>query len=102
LTAILSGQAKAVVTTVEALLQYAPPMEMFDRALFGLKTGQKLEPDELCRRLLDAGYLPCDVIEGKGQFSRRGGIVDFFVPQMGNPTGSSFLMTKSTPSPPLI
>lgn len=89
-TAVLSGQARAVVTTIEALLQYAPPMEMFRRALLGLKPGQQIDPDRLCAHLSSAGYLSCDVIEGKGQFSRRGGIVDFFVPQLPLPVRVEF------------
>jgi transcription-repair coupling factor (superfamily II helicase) len=99
-TAVLSGQAKAGVATIEAVLQYAPPMEMFRRALLGLAPRQKIEPDSLCAHLLSAGYLPCDVIEGKGQFSRRGGIVDFFVPQLPHPIRVEFLTTRSTPSRP--
>jgi transcription-repair coupling factor (superfamily II helicase) len=89
-TAILSGQARAVVTTIEALMQYAPPMEMFRRAMLKLSPGQHIDPAELCRHLLGAGYLPCDVIEGKGQFSRRGGIVDFFAPQFTSPIRVEF------------
>jgi len=44
----------------------------------------EIDLDELCARLFDFGYEPREIVTAKGQFARRGGIVDVF------PFGSYF------------
>ena len=46
---------------------------------------QFLTLDELTHRLTDAGYERCSQVEGMGQFSVRGGILDIFPPQAEHP-----------------
>ncbi len=43
-----------------------------------LVAGQELPPDELAERLVDLGYARADVVEHRGGFAVRGGVVDVF------------------------
>ena len=42
-----------------------------------------MTPEELLSFLIGAGYVQADQVEGVCQFSRRGGILDFFPPHRG-------------------
>ena len=43
-----------------------------------LVTGLELPPDALAERLVDLGYRRADVVEHRGEFAVRGGVVDVF------------------------
>ena len=58
-----------------------------------------MEIEDLLSALVQCGYTREDQIEGPGQFSRRGGIVDFYSPSASAPVRVEFWGTRSTPSP---
>ncbi len=73
-------QKKPIVicTSAEALLKKMPaPGELKNRFL-SLAQGQTIEPDMLAERLVDMGYLRVEQVETRGQFARRGEILDIF------------------------
>ncbi len=76
LSAILRGECDAVVTTLSAALLYTMPRGLFTALSFTLKVGDEVEPASLCERLIALGYRRTELVDGVGQFSRRGGIVD--------------------------
>ena len=80
LCALHKQEKVTVVTTPEALLQSTIPPKEFDALFFSLTVGKALSPEDLCRRLVQLGFSHAERVEGVGQFSRRGGIVDFFSP----------------------
>lgn len=82
---LVGGRVRAVCCSVEAALQYTVPREDFCRNTLTLKSGTALPQAELARRLLDAGYSRRFQVEGPGQFSVRGGIVDIYAPDMAAP-----------------
>ncbi len=47
-----------------------PPLELVN--------GLELPPDALAERLVDLGYLRADVVEHRGEFAVRGGVLDVF------------------------
>ncbi|MDR1815311.1 MAG: transcription-repair coupling factor [Clostridiales Family XIII bacterium] len=71
-----AGTACVVVCPVSAALAAVPPREAFSAARFAVSTGQRLDPEELKRRLADAGYVREPYTESPGAFSVRGGILD--------------------------
>ncbi len=77
LSAILTGELDAVITTPEALLQYTMPRRHLAERTLRLRVGDTLTPEALCRVLAASGYLSVTTVEGAGQFAHRGGIVDF-------------------------
>jgi transcription-repair coupling factor (superfamily II helicase) len=54
------------------------PRAAFSAHTVRIRGGEVLPTDELCERLLGAGYTREYMVEGKGQFSVRGGIVDIY------------------------
>lgn len=68
----------AICTTSEALLQIVmPPDELLKRSV-PISLNETLSPDEFIRALVAAGYVRVDMVEGAGQFARRGGIIDVY------------------------
>ena len=80
LSGILSGAFDAVITTPDAMLGYTIPAERLQDATLTLDFDTRIEPDDLCLRLVEAGYARVNMVDGAGQFARRGGIVDVYPP----------------------
>ncbi|MBR6530400.1 MAG: transcription-repair coupling factor [Clostridia bacterium] len=80
LAALCSEEKALVVTTAEAALQTTLTPEKFSSLFCRIRRGETLSPEELTARLLRHGFSRADRVEGVGQFSVRGGIVDFFSP----------------------
>lgn len=74
-----------VVTYPEALLSVTVPYEIWKKASVRLSEGDEMETEELATRLVRLGYRREDMVEGAGQFSIRGGIVDVFPCGCDNP-----------------
>ena len=55
-----------------------------------LKREEDFSPNELIERLVSAGYVREDPLNNFGQFSVRGGILDVWSPDMGNPVRIEF------------
>ncbi|MCD8331712.1 MAG: transcription-repair coupling factor [Oscillospiraceae bacterium] len=90
LETMLSGTAGLVAATVEALLQRTIPKEQLAGVRFTLDSAGSYDLIELSERLAAAGYTRCQQVEGVGQFSLRGGILDFFSPAHPQPVRVEF------------
>ena len=73
---IVKKQNKIVVTTIEAAMQKMIRKESLYKHVLSLKVGDTFNLELLKEKLVLLGYERYDLIEGKGQFSVRGGIVD--------------------------
>jgi len=73
---IQNGKSKIIVTTIEAAMQKMITKESLYKYKIDLKTGDTVKLNDLKEKLVKLGYERYDLIEGKGQFSVRGGIVD--------------------------
>ena len=80
LSGILSGAFDAVITTPDAMLGYTIPTERLLDATMTLDFDTRIDPEDLAHRLIAAGYARVDMVDGAGQFARRGGIVDIYPP----------------------
>ena len=88
---VLLGEGQTLaICTVSGLLQRTLPPEYFVNTSFFLTVGGVISPEEAERRLLLCGYIRTEQVEGPGQFSRRGGILDFFSPAYENPVRCEF------------
>jgi transcription-repair coupling factor (superfamily II helicase) len=78
--AALAGATDAIVIASAAGLaaHTLPPAAL--RAARRIEVGTRLDPEELLRHLLEAGYESVPLVEAPGQVARRGGIVDVFPP----------------------
>ncbi|MBE7005362.1 MAG: transcription-repair coupling factor [Ruminococcaceae bacterium] len=80
LCTLAAGKADVLVATVEGMLQRTLPPDAARDAALTLRVGGRSDPGELARRLLAAGYARAEQVEGVGQFSTRGGILDVWSP----------------------
>lgn len=90
LSRLQNGSCDCIVSCIDAALQFTLGPEELSRRLFTLSSGQPLAIDELISALTSCGYTREAQIEGPGQFSRRGGIVDFFSPSAPLPVRVEF------------
>ena len=79
-----------VVAPVRGLIYPLAPPAAFDLYRFEVGQRQALRPDDLSEFLLGAGYVRVDLVSSMGEFSRRGGIIDFFPPEGGSPVRVEF------------
>ncbi len=75
---LITGETQAVVCSADSLLHRVMPRSVFSRHTIRLKVGDVHPVDELIERLLASGYSREYMVEGRGQFSIRGGIVDIY------------------------
>lgn len=76
LNQLVKNEKNIIVTTIEAAMQKMITKENLYRNVIKLKVGDALNLEELKEKLILLGYERYDLIEGKGQFSVRGGIID--------------------------
>ena len=76
LNKIQKKKAKIVVTTVEALMQKMITKSSLYKNCLEFKVGKRYSLEEVKQNLILLGYERSDLIEGKGQFSVRGDIID--------------------------
>ena len=65
-----------VVTTVEACMQKLPSQKSLYENELEFQVGKSYHLEEIKKKLVKLGYARYELIEGRGQFSIRGGIVD--------------------------
>ena len=87
---MLSGESAVTVTTPEALMQRCIPPRLLEETSFSLEDGREYALSDVTARLLKAGYVRADQVEGPGQFALRGGILDFYSPSEPAPVRCEF------------
>ncbi len=90
LSKLQNGSSDCVIACIDAALQYTISPEELSQRLFTLNAGMEMDIEGLLNALLKCGYTREDQIEGTGQFSHRGGIVDFFSPSSQAPVRVEF------------
>ena len=75
---IYRNEPTVIVTTIEGIMDKLPDMVYFRRHAFTLVQGQEISTEEICSRLVMLGYENVPVVESRGQFSVRGGIIDIY------------------------
>lgn len=83
------GAALIQIMSYDALSLRTMPPAVLRGAAFTLEVGKEYALDSLTARLTAAGYSRCAMVEGPGQFSVRGGIVDIFSPPLTGLSGRS-------------
>ncbi len=80
-----------VVTTPEAALQRVLPPAALEAAVSYVIEGEDVDPLELAERLADWGYRRRPLVEDRGEFAVRGGLVDVFVTGRPDPMRIEFV-----------
>jgi len=83
-----------IIATIDAVLSATLPIELYRKFTTEIKIGDNLDLPELCETLAAIGYSREEMVEGKGQFSLRGGILDVFLPNSELPFRVEFFDTE--------
>ncbi len=75
---LIRGENIIVLATPEAAMQRVLPREHFENNRITISNGSEMIREDLLESLVRFGYERVDQVEGLGQFSARGGIVDIF------------------------
>ncbi|MGZ3632437.1 MAG: transcription-repair coupling factor, partial [Candidatus Limnocylindrales bacterium] len=80
LAAWRSGAPHVLVASVQALFQRTLPPEALPDDPLRLHVGARLRQERLLAELIALGYEAVPEVGGRGEFARRGGLVDLFPP----------------------
>lgn len=90
LNAILNDSIDAVIATPDAALQYTISSDTLINSTRLLQSGRDYDITELCSFLNLSGYTRVDMVDGCGQYSVRGSIIDIFPPRYTDPLRADF------------
>ncbi|MDR7509018.1 MAG: transcription-repair coupling factor [Armatimonadota bacterium] len=85
------GDPAWVLAPVGALLRPVPSAAELRASARILAAGQRTDRDALVEYLHASGYMRVELVESKGQFAVRGGIVDLFPPHLDRPVRAEWL-----------
>ena len=68
-----------IVTTIETIEQKIISKEQLYKNVLKYKIGDRCNIEELKQKLIDLGYTRYELIDGRGEFSIRGGIIDISI-----------------------
>ena len=74
-----------ILATARAVITRSMPPDRFRELSQILRPGDHIRFDRLLQQLVHLSYQPTSVVTGPGQFSRRGGILDVWPPDGGQP-----------------
>jgi len=87
---LLDGRARALVVPLASALQRVLPRATLGEVCQYLVTGEELEREILVEKLVKLGYAHVPIVEDRGSFSVRGGILDIFPPDLPKPVRIEF------------
>lgn len=85
LSRILDRECKYVLCSVEAAMQLTIPTYELKKRTLKISVDDEKSIKEIVDILISAGYVRTEQVEGVGQFSLRGGILDIFAPGVNQP-----------------
>ncbi|MGE5842863.1 MAG: hypothetical protein ACM335_11325, partial [Deltaproteobacteria bacterium] len=94
LYALVSEKAPVVVTSTEAALFRILPKEEMTACVELLQVGEEVDREKLLRKLDVAGFQRTSLVEERGDYSVRGGVIDLFPPLYANPLRVEFFGDK--------
>src|SRR3954468_22459503 len=84
-----NGTVDVLVASVRSVLQPLAP-GLGDLVPVELKPGDSAELDDVARALVDAAYTRVELVEKRGEFAVRGGLLDVFPPTEPHPVRVEF------------
>ena len=90
LSHIIKEEFDVAVVCADGASQLTIPPEELQERMITIQSGSEVSVDSCVAALAAAGYERCDMVEGTGQFSLRGGILDFFPPDSPHPVRADF------------
>lgn len=75
---IIEGTVSTVVVSIDALLNKIVPLKELEKHIISFCVGEALDMEQIKKQLVALGYERNDWVDGIGQFTIRGGILDIF------------------------
>lgn len=75
---LIEDQSGVVVTTLDGLMDHLLPMGMLESQTIRVESGETIDVERWKKTLTALGYERMAQVDGMGQFSIRGGIIDIF------------------------
>lgn len=75
---LMEEKSGVVVTTFDGLMDHLLPLAFLQKQILEVGSGQTLDIAEWKEKLVELGYERVAQVDGMGQFSIRGGIIDVF------------------------
>ena len=85
LKALRTGQPAVVIAPVSAAVKKMAPHGFFEESSVKIRRGEEIDLEKVKTDLVKMGYERMEIVDGRGQFSVRGGIVDVFTPDGAHP-----------------
>ena len=79
-----------LISTPRILFSFLPDIEKFKSSIIEIKKNDDIDIIELEKRLIELGYKKSDTVTYRGEFSRRGDVLDIFNVIDDNPTRLDF------------
>jgi len=83
-----------LVSSVKAAIQPVPPLDIIDSYKILIRKNMQMKRERLIKWLIENDYHPSPLVEEKGDYAVRGGIVDFFCPTSYNPVRVEFFADR--------
>lgn len=81
---LLNNKVKVLVTTIESITQPVVDKEIIAKNIFNIEVNNEIDLKKIILNFLNIGYNRVDMVEGKGQFCVRGGIIDIYPSNLDN------------------
>ena len=82
---LANNQKGIFIIPYMGLSKFLPPKEYFIDSVIPLEVGQEINLEQFLQRMIFLGYERADLVERKGEFSVRGGIIDIYPLTMEHP-----------------
>lgn len=90
LSKMISGECDVLILSAEAAIQKIMPRAELQSRIFTLSEGQEISTYDIRKNLVKCGYSASEMVEGPGQFSLRGGILDIYPCNLNAPVRIEF------------
>ena len=77
---MMTNKKKIIVCSIEAFIGAYIPVDLYREYTYKFSVGDTVDLSKFSELLVQAGYERMEMVEGKGQFSLRGGILDIYSP----------------------
>jgi len=77
---MMTKKKKIIVCSIEAFIGAYIPVNLYKENTYKFSVGDTVDLSKFSQQLVQSGYERVEMVEGKGQFSLRGGILDIYSP----------------------
>lgn len=87
---LIENDCDVVISCIDAASQLTVPKKVLEESTIVFEEGKEIPLEKAVHSLTLLGYERFDAVDGNGQFSLRGGILDFFMPDSDYPVRAEF------------